>query len=297
MRTLWQDVRYGVRMLVKNPGFTAVAVLTFALGIGGTTAIFGMMSAYILDPVPLQNERWLIEINEFWRPRQLHAGLSAPLCQELVQQRDLFAEVVSFAGEELHIPSEEFLDTLPGQRVSPNFFRLFRTPLLRGRWLTKEEQEAAVENVLVISYATWQTRFGGDPEVIGKTLRTGDATYTIIGVMPAHFQFPSRYCQYWRPLRFGADELSTPGQRSHRQYFTFALLAPDVSQSQAQVFLDTLTKRLAGDFPQQWQDFALQSRPLRDLFVAPEIQKILWCVALAIGFVLVIVCATWPICN
>jgi predicted permease len=288
------DLKFAARQLLKNRGFTAVAVLTLALGIGGTTAIFGVINTYILDPVPLKNARRLIEINEFYRPRQLRVWVSPPLYQDLVQQRNLFEEVIAFQFDALPIPGGELMENLTGARVSHNFFNLFAIPPLLGRWLTKEEQDAAVEDVLVISYATWQARFGGAPDVLGRKLRTKDATYTIIGVMPAHFQFPSRINQYWRPFHFNAGEVSDPSHRSKRNYYTFALLAPDVSPPQAQAFLDTLGARLARDFPNfpsQCKDFVIQSRPLRDFFVAPELQRTLWSVALAIGFVLVIACA------
>ena len=291
IETLWRDARFGCRVLIRNWGFTAVAVLTLALAIGGTTAIFGVMNAYILDPVPAKNERRMIEINEFHRPKQMRDRVSPPLYQDLVQQRDLFEEVVSFRYDFLQVTGGEFLDNIPGSRVTHNFFDLFEVRPLLGRWLTKAEQDSAVEDLLVISHVTWQSRFGGDADVIGRQLRSKDATYTIIGVMPAHFQFPSRHTQYWRPFRFPAGELSDPSHRSERNYLTLALLAPGVSQPQAQAFLDALGGRLGRDFPQECKDVVIQSRPLRDFFVAPELQKTLWSVALAIGFVLIIACA------
>ena len=291
MQTLWQDVRYAARMLMKNPGVTAVIMLTLALGVGATTAIFGVMNAYVLDPVPLQNERRLLEINEFYRPRPLRVRVSPPLYQDLVQQRNLFEEVVSCQYEFLGATGGEFLENIPGCKVTYSFFRFLGTSPLLGRWLTKEEQDSATEDLLVISYAMWQSRFGGDPNVIGQTFRTKDATYTIIGVMPAHLRFPSRTTQYWRPFHFPADALSDPRHRSQRNFCTFALLAPGVSRVRAQAFLSALADRLARDFPFECKDFAIHARPLRDFFVAPEIQRTLWSVALAIGFVLVIACA------
>ncbi len=291
MHTPGQDVRYAVRMLMKNPGVTAVTVLTLALGIGATTAIFAVMNTYVLDPVPLQHKQRLLEISESHRRKQLQLRISPPLYQDLVQQRDFFEEVVSFQYESLNITGGEFLENMPGCQVTYDFFRLFGTSPLLGRWLTKEEQGSAVENVLVISYAAWQSRFGGDRNVIGQTLRTKDATYTVIGVMPAHFRFPTRTTQYWRPFHFPADKLSDPRQRSQRNYYAVALLVPGVPRFRAQAFLDALADRHAREFPFECKDFAIHARPLRDLFVAPEIQRTLWSVALAIGLVLVIVCA------
>jgi putative ABC transport system permease protein len=291
MGTVWHDIRYGVRMLGRSPGFTAVAVLTLALGIGGTTAILGVLNAHVLNPVPLRNERRLVEFKELSRARQSRVWLSPPLYQDLAQRRDLFEQVVSFQHDTLQIAGQDFLEYVHGSRVTHNFLDLFEVRPILGRWLTKEEQDAAVEDVLVISYAAWQARFGGDPNVLGRTLKTKDATYTIIGVMPAHFQFPARITEYWRPLHFHGAELSDSSSRLKRTYYGFALLASGVSPAQVQAFLDAWGARLARDFPRECQDFIVESRPLRDYFVAPEIRRTLWSVALALGFVLVIACA------
>ncbi|MBI5386427.1 MAG: ABC transporter permease [Verrucomicrobia bacterium] len=285
------DLKFAFRQQLKHPGFTAVAVLTLAVGIGGTAAIFAVMNAHVLNPVPLKSDRRLVEIKESSRARQMKIWTSAPLYHDLVQQRDLFEEVVAFKHDALLVTGGEFLDAVNGVSVSPNFFKLFGVSPRLGRWLTAEEQTSAVEDVLVISHAAWQARFGGDPNVIGRTLKTKDATYTIIGVMPREFQFPTPITQFWRPFHFRADELSNPSQRSRRSYYTFAALAPNVSQSKVQAFLDTWGARLAKEFPRECKEWAIESRPLRDFFVAPEIRRILWSVALAIGFVLVIACA------
>ncbi|PYJ83724.1 MAG: hypothetical protein DME22_15050 [Verrucomicrobia bacterium] len=287
------DLKFACRQLLKNPGFTAVAVLTLALGIGATTAIFGVINAHLLDPIPGENEQRLVQINEIDLRDSRPGGASAFLVQELIRHRDTFEKLTANRSDALELVGEEFLEHVWGSQVTPEFFEFFDTQPSLGRWLTQEETESAVEDVLVISHDWWQSRFGGDPAVLGRRLKAKDtqateATYTIIGVMPPHFQFPSRETRYWRPLRFAPAELAIPVGRN---YEAFARLSPGVSIGGAQAVLDTLTARPSRDFPSDSKDYVIKARPMRDFFIAPEVRRTLWSAAVAVGFVLLIVCA------
>ena len=165
------DLKFALRQLLKNPGFTAVAVLTLALGIGATTAIFGVINAHLLDPIPGENEQRLVQINEIDLRDSRPGGASAFLVQELIRHRDTFEKLTANRSDALELVGEEFLEHVWGSQVTPEFFEFFDTQPSLGRWLTQEETESAVEDVLVISHDWWQSRFGGDPAVLGRRLK------------------------------------------------------------------------------------------------------------------------------
>ena len=140
------DLKFAFRQLLKNPGFTAVAVLTLALGIGATTAIFGVTNAHLLDPIPGENEQRLVQINEIDLRDSRMGGASAFLVQELVRHRDTFEKLTANHSDALELVGEEFLEHVWGSQVTPEFFEFFDTRPSLGRWLTPEESESAVED-------------------------------------------------------------------------------------------------------------------------------------------------------
>jgi len=296
MNTIWNDMRFGLRQLRKSPGFTAVAVLTLALGIGASTAMFSIVNTFILNPVPLAGGNRLVEINEIDQAHNRMYRVSVPLYHDLQSHPEIFEKMASFTYDGIDAAGDEFAERLFGCRVTPSFFEIFNIQPTLGRVFQKQEGSPANDNVVIISHSLWQRRFGGDVNIIGRKLETSDRTFTIktftiVGVMPSHFQFPSQKTLYWRPFHFTSKELTDPVQRQMSNWWVIARLKASVSCQKAQVFLDALNQRLALDYPGTRQTQIIRVRPLRDFFVDPELQKTLWALMGAIGFILLIACA------
>lgn len=201
------DLKFAFRQLVKNPGFTAVAVLTLALGIGASTAIYSVVNLVLLDPLPGPTTDRLIQIAErnysvgsFGQNvgKPLFAGVSPPILEALRANQNFFADFAWADLLELERKTEDFIQEESGFVVSPNFFSLWNVPPLLGRAFAKDEavsldenQKPAQDAVIVLSYAWWKSLFGGDAGVIGRTIEMSGRHFTVIGVMPDRFQFPS----------------------------------------------------------------------------------------------------------
>jgi putative ABC transport system permease protein len=287
---LSQDVRFGLRMAAKTPGFTLVAVLTLALGIGACTAIFSVINTFILNPVPFPGGGRLVEINEIDQKHARTLRVSPPLYHDLESHPEVFEQTASFLYDLQQITGGEFVENLLGAQVTPSFFDLLSAQPVLGRVLQSDEGTPGKDDVLVISHSLWQSRFGGDAKVIGRTLRTSNKTYTIVGVMPAHFGFPSRKTLFWRPFQFTGQQQSDDRRRGEVNWWAIARMRTGVSHEQAQAYLETLGQRLRQSFPEQTRDRVIRLRPLRDFFVAPELRTTFWALLAAISLVLLIVC-------
>lgn len=192
IETLLQDIRFALRMLRKSPGFTAVAVLTLALGIGATTAIFSVVNAVLLKSLPYQQPDRLMFVQErIPRLNQRPISVSAP--DILVMQRDnrVFDALGAFCTQSANISGAGEPQRVQTARVSANLFPMLGANALLGRTFSPGEDPPG-HFVTILSYALWQEHFGGDPAVIGKTIELDAKPYTIIGVMPANFEFPPR---------------------------------------------------------------------------------------------------------
>ena len=296
MRTLLQDIRYGFRMLARNPSFTLVAVLTLALGIGASTAMFSVINTFILNPVPLADENRLVEINKIDKARGDWRMRASPRVYRNLEDRpDIFEQTASFIDCSIDISGDEFAERVVGYEVTPGFFEVLGVKPALGRVFHKDEGLPGSEDVVIISHSLWQSHFGGDTEIIGKKLTTKDRIsgvriFTIVGVMPPHFRFPSRYALYWRPFQFTSRVLDGY-EGSLPNWWAIALLKAGVSHKKAQAFLDLLKQRLEADSPNWWKGWIIRARPLRDFLVDPELQKTLWTLMGAVGLILLIACA------
>jgi putative ABC transport system permease protein len=253
--------------------------------------MFSVVNTFILNPVPLEGGSRLVEINEIEQMHDRRLGVSAPLYHYLESQSEIFEKMASFRYDTIDISGEEFLESVWGCRVTPSFFEIFSIPPLLGRVFHKEEGKPGNDDVVIISHSLWQRRFGGDAEIVGAKLKTRNKTFTIVGVMPPHFQYPSRNRLYWCPFQFASEELTEPVQWQLPNWSAIARLRRGVSRAKIQAFLDVLNERLAKDLPGPREGRSIRERPLRDSFVAPELQKTLWALMGAIGFVLLIACA------
>src|SRR5918912_4062298 len=208
MHTLWQDLHYAVRMLAKHPGFTAAAVLTLALGIGANTAIFSVVNAVLLRPLPFAEPERLVWLWDT-QPQLPTAPTSLPDFLDWKGQNQSFEHLAAFQSGSMFIDTGDGMRDTPVGLVTPETFALFRVSPILGRTFTDEETLPGRWRVAVLSYGMWQSRFGSDPNVLGRTIDAGGAPFTNIGVMPEGFSFPDR-AELWRPLPIDPNKLD-PG--------------------------------------------------------------------------------------
>jgi predicted permease len=192
MHTLLQDIRYALRMLIKNPGFSAIAILSLALGIGGNTAIFGFVNALLIRPLPYPEPATLVRITEFFPKAGYDLFLDKCHSMEIA---------LVGPGAEFNLTGQGQAVRITGSDVSANFFSVLGVQVERGRAFRDREDRPGRDAIVILSHTLWQTQFGGDPNVAGRTIAIAGVNRTVVGVMPASFAFPSRRVQFWIPAR------------------------------------------------------------------------------------------------
>ncbi len=294
------DLKFACRQLRKSPGFTAVAVLTLALGIGASTAIFSGVNALWLNPVPAAELDRIVQIRLFDKRQNSYygdRGGSFEILQELRAHRDHFVDLTRMTYSNLPWEDAGWLDRVIGFHVSPNFFSLWNVRPWLGRTFAPDEGRPGAPPVIVVSHAFWNKRLGGDPGWIGKSLRFGDQYRTLVGVMPPHFNpmggsvlYPQ---EFWLPEddpQVGPADKDPEGFDSGT--LLIARLAPGVSMKQAQAVLDVLVRRHEGGYRKiWWHPFSLHLRPVREMFASAEVRKTIPGFVGAMIFVLLIACA------
>jgi putative ABC transport system permease protein len=284
METLWQDLRYGTRMLRKQPSFTLVAVLTLSLGIGANTAIFSVVNAVLLRPLPFAEPERLVWLWDT-QPQLPTAPASLPDFLDWKAQNHSFEHLAAFQSGNMFLDTGDGMrDTLVGL-VTPETFALFRVSPILGRTFTDEETLPGRFRVAVLSHAMWRSRFGSDPNVLGRTMDVSGSPYTIIGVMPEGFSFPDR-AELWRPLPIDPNKLD----RGPHYLRVVGRLKPAVTLAQAQAEMSTLAARLAEQYPEKIAGHGVKLELLRDVVVG-DIGPALFVLLGAVGFVLLIACA------
>ncbi len=293
MNTLWQDARYGLRMLWKSPGFTLVAVLALALGIGANTAIFSVVNAMLLRPLPYQDPDRLVVLWET-NPNlssvflRTHNEASPANFIDWKKQQTVFADLAAFRYNDYNLTgSGDAPEQLTGNPVTANMFDVLKVKPLIGRTFRPEESEPQSERVAVLSYGLWQKRFGGDASIVGRTLTLNGNPHTVVGVMPAGFEFPAPFAQLWTALRFAND---TPPSRTAHFLYTRARLKPGVTIQQAQAEMDTIAARLRQQYPDTNADRNIRLVSLHEDTIARAKPGLLMLLG-AVGFVLLIACA------
>jgi putative ABC transport system permease protein len=245
MSAFLQDLRYGIRMLGKNPGFTAVAVVTLALGIGANTAIFSSINAMLLRPFSFQDLDRVVAVWETAPAQGLQHASAAPAnFRDWAEQSRTLELLTAIHGWDSNLTGEGIADHLEGARVTPNFFRLAGSAPQLGRTLTAEDFKPGHGDVLILSHGFWQRRLGGDPDTVGRTLLLDGQKITVIGIMPEDFDFPVGV-DAWAPL----DLSAAAADRSNHYLRVIGRLKPGVSEAQAQAELETIAAGLAAQYP------------------------------------------------
>jgi putative ABC transport system permease protein len=284
---LLQDVRYGLRMLAKNPGFTAVAILTLALGIGANTAIFTVINAVLLKPLPFPHPDRLVQIWETDPRLGFDRDTVSPYnFRDWQSQSHDFAAMAAYEHEHFSLTGRELPVGLGGLRVSADFFRVLGTSPLLGRDFLANEDQPGAGHVVVVSSATWQNYFGRDPGIVGRKITLDGESYTVIGVMPSDFELPGSGAEIWTTLAFDLK-----GQ-SRDDHFLFAVgrLKPGVTLAAARSEANTIAQRLAQQYPDSNGHIGILLVPLQEEIVGNTRSAllVLWG---AVGLVLLIACA------
>ena len=287
MAAILQDFRYALRMLAKNPGFTLVAVLTLALGIGANAAIFSLVNAIMLRPPPFREPSRLMYLSE--RSSQLEGmSISYPNLLDWQKQTVAFESIAGFRNQGYNLSGGETPERVTGFSVSANFFATLGIAPLRGRVFSSDEDRAGAERVVVISEGLWHRRFGGDPAILDRTIQLDAQSHAVIGVMPASFQFP-REVELWTPLGVGATK-SWQNRGNHPGIWAIGRLKPGVTPEQARADLDTITTRLAREYPDANAGNSATVITLRERMVREPRPALLMLLG-AVAFVLLIACA------
>src|SRR5690349_9609650 len=245
---LTQDIRYALRMLAKNPAFTIVAVIALALGIGANTAIFSVVNAVLLRPLPFKNPEQLVMLWE----NAAHLGFpkdtpSPANFLDWQKQAQSFTGMAAMVERSFNLTGVGEPERLEGRRVSANLFDLLGVPALLGRTFVPDDDKPGT-HVVLMSYSLWQRRFGSDPAVVGRAVTLNGESYTVIGVMSPLVQLPgdNRKDQLWIPIAFPAEEVA---QRGNHFLEVIARMKPGVTLKEAQAEMDTIAARLAQQYP------------------------------------------------
>jgi predicted permease len=288
MAGLLQDIRYGVRMLAKNPGFTIVAVLTLALGIGANTAIFSVVQRVLLRALPYQHPESLVQISNTYFPTWPELGLSPGDFQDWRRDARSFSEMAAYVNV-----TRGFNLTGDGepQRVQATFatsglFSMLGVRPVVGRAFVPEEDKAGSAPVVMLSHRFWESRFGSDPAVVGRTLSLDGNRVTLVGVLPTGFPLAA-WADVWMPVGQYQDDLTG---HVHHPYTAIARLKPGVTLSQAQSELLALNKQTGISFPDTHKNWGVIAKRMEDPS-AVKMRRALLVLFAAVGFVLLIACA------
>jgi predicted permease len=288
MQTLLQDLRYGVRALRTQPGFTLAAVIVIALGIGANTAIFSVVNTVLLRPLPYPQPDELVMVWESAPKLGFpHNDVAPANFLDWRNQNKVFRHLAAFGGHSVSLTGRGEPERVEGARVSANLFPLLGVAPALGRAFTEDEDRDGAANVIVLSYGLWQRRFGGDSGIVGQSLTLNARPYTVVGVMPAHFRFPSREQEFWLPMAFEPGEAA--GRGDH-YLSVVARLKPGVTIKQAQAEMDAIAARLQQQYPRTNTDQGVALVPLHEEF-AGAMRKPLLVLLGVVGFVLLIACA------
>lgn len=254
------DLRYAFRQLLKNPGFTAVAVLTLALGIGATTAIFSVVYAVVLRPLPFTESERLVAL---WTqtPQFDRLPMAAANHRDLKAQSTVFEDIALFQGRaNYNLTGDGEPERLLAARVAANLFPLLRVRPALGRGITEDENQPGQDHVVILSHGLWQRRYAGDPNIVGKTIRLENVPHTVVGVMRPEFQYPTRDVQIWTALTINPSDFQT---RTGYGHFAVARLKRGVTLQQAQTEVNVISTRLAQEHPKSNKDLRHSVTPLR----------------------------------
>ncbi len=280
-----QDVRYGARTLRKNPGFTAIAVLTLALGIGAVTAIFSVVNAVLLKPLAMEAPSRIVYLQETWQ--DLYPGLSVGNFIDVYRQSTSFEKLCASNDASFNLATQDAPERVQGEYTTANYFATFGVQPIAGRVFTADEDKPGAGHVVVISERLWRTLLHSDPAIIGQSLRVDGLPNIILGVMPKSFDPLLVNSDLWVPAAFNAQQLA-----DHDDHYLNGMgrLKAGVSMAQAQSELDVIAVRLQQQYPDDDKGRGFRLQSLTTALLGDQ-RLVLWMMLGAVGFVLLIACA------
>ncbi len=289
MLTLLHDLRYAVRILCQSPGFTAVAVLALALGIGANTAIFSVVNAVLLRPLPYREPDRLVQL---WCSEPARGisrmGFAPPDFREVRDQNQVFEQMAAFYYRNYTLMGTAEPERLRGVILSPEMFRLLGVKPALGRDFLPEEETFGKHRVVILSHGLWLRRFASDPAILNRSLMLDGESYTVVGVMPPQFQFPIGQSALWAPMAFKAGDVMNT--RSNHFTNAIARLKPGVTLAQSRANVEAIARRLVQDFTEENAGMGMLLDSYHHLLVG-DVQRALLILLGAVSLVLLIACA------
>jgi putative ABC transport system permease protein len=290
--TTWlKDVGYAVRILRRSPGFTLTAVLTLALGIGANTAIFSVVNATLLRPLPFPHPERIVYLQNQYKTLGLDASASVADYIDYRKQRHLFSEVAAINTDDFNLTGVDRPERLQCGEATSGLFAVLGIQPILGRVFTYEEDQPGKNQVVLLTQGLWKRRFGGDPGVLGRTVHLNGKPYTVVGIVPSVLQWFAPL-DAWIPTAFTPEQMS-PAERTNQFLFILARLQPGVSVERARAGMAAFGRALAKKFPDNYPPstgWAIRVDSLNELLVG-DVRGGLLVLLAAVGFVLMIACA------
>jgi putative ABC transport system permease protein len=288
MRTLLQDARFGARMLLKNPGFTLIVLLTLSLGIGANTAIFSVVNTVMLRQLPFKNADRLVRLNESNPERGWPTfGVSHPNFLDWRAQNQTFEAMAATAGASFNLNTGDDVEVIRGAAITADFLTVLGvSPALGRNFLPEEDHPGGNTRVTLITHGFWQRRFGGDPGIVGKTLTINDTPFTVVGVLPESFSWGGARNEVFAPL--APDPARSRGD--HR-LLVIGRLKSGVAWEQALADMNTIARQLAQQYPESNKGWSVVGQKFYDWIVPAERRRALLVFVGAVIFVLLIACS------
>ena len=288
MKTVWQDLRYGARVLLKQPGFTLIAVIILAFGIGANSAIFSVVNAVLLRPLPYDNPERLLKVNRKFTQTAKLGEITSPLNFLDLRSRNHSFEYLGayLSSVPFNLGGNAEPEPVTGAMISDTLLPVLGVQPMRGRNFLPEEDQKGGNKVVILSYGLWLRRFGADPNVLGQAITLGSQPYTIVGVMPQRFEFPTRDTAVWIPFGFVYED----GGRGNFFVEVVGRLKPGVTFEQAQSDMASIGASLAREYPDDNADTSVALVRLQEQ-MTDKVRPTLLLLLGAVGCVLLIACA------
>ncbi|HEX7174993.1 MAG TPA: ABC transporter permease [Pyrinomonadaceae bacterium] len=285
VETFWQDIRYGVRSLLKQPGFAAVAVLTVALGVGANSTIFSFVNGVLLRPLPYREPGRLVLLDETAPKRGVNAmGVSFPNFEDWREQNRVFEDIAAYNAGSYTLVGDGEPEQMRGARVSSGLFEILGVAPTMGRTIRAEEDRPDNDTVVILGHGLWQSRFGANPEIVGRTISLNNRQHTVIGVMPPDFRFPE-VADLWIPMALDEQRWT----RNDHGLDAVARLKPGVTLEQAQAEMAAIAARIEEQNPVTNEGLSVSVSGLHKGLVGDYRQALLILLGV-VGFVMLIAC-------
>ena len=281
-----RDLFHSTRSLLRSPGFTITAILLVTIGIGANVAVFTLANFVLVRPLPFPQPERLMRVSEK-HPGYPRMELSPANYRDLIASSRSFTALAAYTSDSMSLVGQGEPQRIDGAQVTPNLFAALEKPVLIGRYFNQEDGQAGAPGTVVLSYSLWQTAFGGDRDILGKAVSLDNERYTVIGVMPGDFRFPTRESLFWTAFRFKEEDYQ---DRDDNMLLGIGRLKPGVSLSQARAELSLIAARLRQQYPKENEAVDLSVFALRDE-LSSEARLLLAGLCGAALCVLVIACA------